>query len=93
MITNIEVFDGFGVEIIKQLAQFDFEKYVIIDEVGFAELDARSYRNQLLKLLNQRKNIVAVLRDEANELIEQIKTIKGAQFVRLENAFLTRKHC
>ncbi len=53
MIPKINIFETFGIEILDRL--FFSDKLIIIDEIGFLELDAKSYCDKLLNLLKKKK--------------------------------------
>ncbi|HON56348.1 MAG TPA: nucleoside-triphosphatase [bacterium] len=72
MTAIIEVFENFGVEIINKLMKVK-NKTIVIDEIGFLELQAPKYCAALKKLLNEKNDIIAALRNESNELIDYFK--------------------
>lgn len=72
------IFDEFGCGILKKL--FISKKLIIIDEIGFIELNSSEYCEKLLSLLKLKKNIICVLRDERNTLIDTIKNIEEFKF-------------
>jgi len=78
MVADISVFENFGVEILDILQNSN--KLIVIDEIGFLELNAKEYCRKLVNLLTTKKNIIAVLRAQENILINKILGLKNFEY-------------
>lgn len=66
-----EVFDNKGVELLT--TGFMYRKLVVMDELGRFELKAYHFKNRVLQILNSRKPVLAVLKNEHNEFLDKIR--------------------
>ncbi len=82
-----ETFDKFGTEIIKKLLKLKSSFQIIIDEIGFAELESEIFCKYIIKLASVKKNIIMILRNEKNKLIDSIKKINSFNII-----YLTKKN-
>ena len=68
---------------IKAVEAYDGEGPFVIDEVGFLEENAKEYHNALLKLLD-RKRVIAVLRKQDTKFITLLKSRQDAFLIDLD---------
>lgn len=82
-------FDEYGVIFLEQLMQ-DKSEWVLIDEIGYLESAADRYIKKL-KLLFEKKRVLAVVRKQETELIKYIVNQKNSFIIDLdiEDVFLS----
>lgn len=80
-------FENHGVTILNKYVNSE-KTFIVIDEVGFLELEAIKYQKALFNCF-KKKRLIVVLRKENNFLINKIKSMDSIFFVDLDN-FISR---
>lgn len=83
MIPNIEGFENQGLKILKKYKSSSVD-LIIFDEIGFIEGGANKYREELFNCFEEKK-IIAIIRKENNEFLNDIKSIENVFLLDLDN--------
>lgn len=78
----IKGFEDTGADILNKYRNSN-KDIIIIDEIGFLEIDAEKYQEEIF-LCFKRKKVIAVLRKEDNPLIDKIKEIEDTFLIDLD---------
>ncbi|QRN84766.1 hypothetical protein JR334_07155 [Clostridia bacterium] len=73
-----QVFESFGVQLAREALQSN-KQLVVIDELGFMERKATSFQEEILKLLDSRKQVIAVVKPKKTAFLDAVRS-KGILF-------------
>lgn len=75
-------FENTGVSILRRYRN-SHKELIVIDEIGFLELEAEKYIEEIFLCIKEKK-LIAILRKQDNPLIDRIKEIENAFIVDLD---------
>ncbi|MDR7871515.1 MAG: nucleoside-triphosphatase [Tissierellaceae bacterium] len=78
----VEGFEKVGLDILKKYSS-STKDTIIIDEIGFLELEATNYQAEILRLF-EKKDMIVVLRKDNNSFIDKIIRHKNTFLVNLD---------
>lgn len=78
-----QVFDTLGVQILRDIPSGSF---VILDEVGTMEQEAKLFQAELFRLLDSGADVIVTVRDKHAPLLDQIRSHPNARCVLAEEA-------
>lgn len=78
-----QVFDTLGVQILRQIPAGSF---VLLDEIGIMEQEARLFQEELFRLFAAASDLIVTVRDKKTPLLEQICSYPGAVCVCAKEA-------
>lgn len=81
-----EVFDGKGVEILRESLKIT-KSIILMDELGFFERDAPTFKAQVHKVLDSEHKVLGVLKEKTNDFLCSIASRSDVKVIRvtLEN--------
>jgi len=80
--TNADVFNTVGVEYI---STDDKETLILMDEIGFLEMDAKQFKDKVFECLKSDNPVVIMLKQKMQlDFIRQIRDFEDAVFIELD---------
>ncbi|MDO5563723.1 MAG: nucleoside-triphosphatase [Eubacteriales bacterium] len=79
---NTNVFDNFAINFFDE--DTNNKNLIILDEIGFLESSSTIFKEKVIKILTNEKNVLGVIRDKNTEFLNTIRELNNIIFYKVD---------